>query len=714
MIIKKPSTDWDSDTLILDLGDIGYEIDTYKIKIGNGLSTYDVLTYATVLIETKSFFETEDLTFDSGIVLLESDTGKFKIGNGSLTWSALSYEQVVTASRFNNLQSRIQLILGNGAGVTGYGQGTNYGAPLLSAKVDTNNTVDAEDINNIYADIVRARIHQVGVAPTDISQIISNQNIIANDTSFFVDDLGNQTTDNNGTEKGLVDFENLMIAVEQDKRLANSSQMSLEPALTSVRSSSWNGSVYHEFDVIFDNADHRRHYFNSGGEIRFLSANTGAPTNSKGEKWGEFLSSFEIYTFGYEQNYSLSNVQVYQELLKEIATDLTILGNTYTIYAKATNTKTLTFKVEYVDTITIPPTPSPINSKDFVDWNGTQLHQYIHTFADNTARNNFFDNGGTIEFSVTNDYNSNDTRTLDWKLMIQSMGDVIFSANKTISNLGAGKKSSIGNNQLTEQFQRIYQMPSTIYPEMNYSIYARTVTGTENIEFRIELNNTFNFSATRTCIAVIDEVSRSNAQIRNSWLDFRRKWPTRPFYLLWPNINIDGSFRYTGSAESILKIPAEYTADPIAADPIAVKRDSGVISQQSDWFVLTGLDALPYGSNVALFIDTSGSMNKGTVAASLNLFRAKLKERKMNYIEVDNRNENWVDPFKTIPDGRSSSNISPGIVLGTSTSQIKIIDSPRIDEDVKGRLENTVLRYRATGNAVEVNSPQFISRTRLT
>ena len=67
----------------------------------------------------------------------------------------------ITAARINNLQSSIALILGTGSGQNGYGQ--------IVSSLPVNNTDDiitAEDINLIYADILKARVHQVGV--TDI------------------------------------------------------------------------------------------------------------------------------------------------------------------------------------------------------------------------------------------------------------------------------------------------------------------------------------------------------------------------------------------------------------------------------------------------------------------------------------------------------------------------------------------------------------------
>lgn len=84
--------------------------------------------------------------------------------------------------------------------------------------------------------------------------------------------------------------------------------------------------------------------------------------------------------------------------------------------------------------------------------------------------------------------------------------------------------------------------------------------------------------------------------------------------------------------------------------PIRVNRDEGISNQASDWYTICGLDNLPNGSKVALFIDNSGSMTEATVAASKALLLSKLAERNMDVIVVTNPSEDWVTPFNTILD----------------------------------------------------------------
>ena len=200
----------------------------------------------------------------------------------------------ITAARLNNLQSRIALILGTGSGTSGYGQ------TVVSSQVNnSSDTVDAEDINNIYTDMVKTRIHQVGVNETGIRQVIADLNSVAEDTSSQINDSGTTATDADGTKKGIADYESLMTQIETDKLLIHASQAALEPKITSTRTATWNGLIFHTFTVTFGSAAMRRHYFNSGGEIRLSSNNTGAST-PKGLDWAALCSEIGNVKFSSE------------------------------------------------------------------------------------------------------------------------------------------------------------------------------------------------------------------------------------------------------------------------------------------------------------------------------------------------------------------------------------------------------------------------------
>ena len=265
----------------------------------------------------------------------------------------------ITAARLNNLQSRIALILGTGSGTNGYGQS------VVSSQVNnSSDTIDAEDINNIYTDMIKARIHQVGVNETGIRQVIADLNSVAEETSSQINDAGNTANDPEGTKKGIADYESLMTQVEADKLLVHISQAALEPKLTSTRTATWNGLIYHTFTVTFASADQRRHYFNSGGEIRISSNNTGAGT-PKGLDWAALCSEVGIVKFSSEttlpsgsgQGYYIGNNSLnstYQICYLKTGSGSfsgIYAGNLYAIKARNVNTSVIEFRIEFNDVV---------------------------------------------------------------------------------------------------------------------------------------------------------------------------------------------------------------------------------------------------------------------------------------------------------------------------------------------------------------------------
>jgi hypothetical protein len=264
----------------------------------------------------------------------------------------------ITAARINNLQSSIALILGTGSGQNGYGQ--------IVTSAPVNNTTDiiqAEDINDIYADILKARIHQVGVGDIGIAEVIQNLNTVAEDTSAFVNDDGVTSVDPDGFKKGFADFEAVMEQVIADKSLMHPTQASLEPGITSSRTSSWNGLIYHEVAVTFSSASTRRFFFNTGGEIR-ISANNSSASTPKGLDWAQLCSQVGTIRFNANTttsttgggaaigNYNLTSA--FQDIYQKIGSgtySAIYAGNIYTVKARSDIDTRIIFRIEFNDVV---------------------------------------------------------------------------------------------------------------------------------------------------------------------------------------------------------------------------------------------------------------------------------------------------------------------------------------------------------------------------
>ena len=81
--------------------------------------------------------------------------------------------------------------------------------------------------------------------------------------------------------------------------------------------------------------------------------------------------------------------------------------------------------------------------------------------------------------------------------------------------------------------------------------------------------------------------------------------------------------------------------------PISVNRDGGNAAAASDWYAICDIDSIPDGSEIAVFIDGSGSMTQATVQASLDLLQQRLQARNITITTVTNTAEDWITPFDT-------------------------------------------------------------------
>ena len=142
---------------------------------------------------------------------------------------------IITAARYNNLQSRVATVMGTGSGDDGYGQTLN------SAQVAASATVNATDMSTLYTDIANGRVHQTGVTPTEIAIISQSDVVLDSDTI---------------NKKGVAQFENLTTTLENEKFQIHSSQGTAEAAISAQYTSNWNGTLAHLIDVTFTDADH--------------------------------------------------------------------------------------------------------------------------------------------------------------------------------------------------------------------------------------------------------------------------------------------------------------------------------------------------------------------------------------------------------------------------------------------------------------------------
>lgn len=272
----------------------------------------------------------------------------------------------ILASRFNTLVQELQSVLGNSSVVTPQiGYGNSYNAATVTGsrnQIDLSvvDKVTEEAFTNLYIDLVRCRVHQIGAAAFTIDPFVVG------------DYLTNGVSTDKIEESYIVALESLMSTIETDKfeidiatqaDIDNLKNSSGNP-ITSTRAESlrgpWNGTIAHIFSVSFGSAQQRRHFFNAGGEIRFSASNAYTGSQSKSINWKNLLSGMGVITFKADSSYSnnavgsgssVGNYSVnssYQLIYRNSGTS-PYSGNYYEVYARNVSDTELQFRVWFRD-----------------------------------------------------------------------------------------------------------------------------------------------------------------------------------------------------------------------------------------------------------------------------------------------------------------------------------------------------------------------------
>jgi hypothetical protein len=177
----------------------------------------------------------------------------------------------VTASIYNNLRDRVNLVMGKGS--------TGYGQDLLSTAVQSGQTFTNTMWNNLRTDMLKARQHQTGVSEAaNLTQVTTTTPI---------------------TSSLITQYDNFCTLITTNQRVCANNQATIETMSVATRSLAWNGVIAHTITLAFANSLRARYFFNAGGQIRFTASRTGAASSSKDTDWSNLLSSMGTIRMDY-------------------------------------------------------------------------------------------------------------------------------------------------------------------------------------------------------------------------------------------------------------------------------------------------------------------------------------------------------------------------------------------------------------------------------
>jgi hypothetical protein len=185
--------------------------------------------------------------------------------------------EIITAARYNLMQAKVNSVMGNGSDDYGYGQ------PLSSSQVQqVTNIVRASHMQKLKTDINKAAVHQTNISTT-------------------VPDISN---DDDITDAVYAQYESASNTIFTNHLNFDVNQVTApESKLSSRRTTVWGGggdpqTVRHEFKATFNSADHYRHFFNSGGEVRLRATLTGG-SGAKQTEWISMVNALGIVKLNY-------------------------------------------------------------------------------------------------------------------------------------------------------------------------------------------------------------------------------------------------------------------------------------------------------------------------------------------------------------------------------------------------------------------------------
>lgn len=270
----------------------------------------------------------------------------------------------ITASRYNNLRILVNRILGvSSLSSPTYGYGQNVSTVAVTGNFNVNqlatDKVTAEQYENLYIDLIRLRVHQVGAGSTTINPFVEGSfetNPSADKIELAYIQALEALATNIETDRFLIDS----ITQATEVNLKTSTGISVSSTRSFATQGSWNGTIVHIVKVTFDNAQQRRQFFNAGGEVRFNASVNYTGSQSKTIDWQTQLNAMGTISFkanqtisnnGIGSSYSIGNYNLTStyQLCYDQTGGATYARNHYYIRALQLNDSEIQFRIEFVD-----------------------------------------------------------------------------------------------------------------------------------------------------------------------------------------------------------------------------------------------------------------------------------------------------------------------------------------------------------------------------
>lgn len=179
----------------------------------------------------------------------------------------------ILAAQYVAVQNKAEALLGLGAGSNGYGQ------PLSSTDVVIGNTITKAQWDQLKFDIINIRLHQDGTVPNIVEVAVGD--VIQGSGATPV-----------------LNYDALLNQAIVNKFAVVSTQSVVTAKASQVYSTAWSTNLSTTLTCVFASADQARHFFNSGGKIRFTANHTGGSATQQVNAWKTVFAAAGTQEFG--------------------------------------------------------------------------------------------------------------------------------------------------------------------------------------------------------------------------------------------------------------------------------------------------------------------------------------------------------------------------------------------------------------------------------
>ena len=194
----------------------------------------------------------------------------------------MAVNDIIKKADYNSIRAKVVPILGASAG----GQ-LGYGQTVQSSAVTESNRVTINEWAALRYDLINAYVHQNGSQPS-IVQVAEGNTVRYDPTTAPVTQF-DTIADSIVTNK---------LVTPPGSQSITTNKGTASTVWPGVFGNSWTSKISTTVSVLFSQASAARHFFNTGGEIRFTSSQSGGTTRAQTTSWASILTAAGTQAFG--------------------------------------------------------------------------------------------------------------------------------------------------------------------------------------------------------------------------------------------------------------------------------------------------------------------------------------------------------------------------------------------------------------------------------